>query len=108
MISINDLPSDLSDEQRNRAALLLNELQAVIVGVQLVRSMRLLAYVSTLEVLESVSARFMTGELAALLQQLFRCLMHIDDITVVVSIQAEDLQRCRNDFGFIGKIVLLI
>ena len=108
MISIKDLPDDLSDDQRNRAALLLNELQAVIVGAQLVRSMLLWTYVSTLEVLESVSARFMSGELAAVFQQLFRCLMGIDDLTVAVSVQAEDLQGCRDELGFIGKVVLLM
>lgn len=108
MISIKDLPDDLSDDQRNRAALLLNELQAVIVGAQLVHSMLLWTYVSTLEALESVSARFMSGELAAVFQQLFRCLMGIDDLTVAVSVQAEDLQGCRDELGFIGKVVLLM
>lgn len=106
MISVKDLPEDLSDDQRNRAALLLSELQAVIVGAQLVRSMLLFTYISTLEVLESVSARFMTGELADVFQQLFRCLMDIDDITIVVSIQAEDLQGCKDELGFVGKALM--
>jgi len=108
MISVKDLPDDLSDDQRNRAASLLSELQAVIVGAQLVHSMLLLTYVSTPQVLESISARFMTGELAALLQQLFRCLMDIDDITVAVSIQAEDLQGCKDELEVVGKVVLLL
>ena len=108
MISVKDFPADLSEDQRNRAAVLLSELQAVIVGAQLVRSMRLLMYVSTLEVLESVSATFMTGELAAVFQQLFCCLMGISDITVAVSIQAEDLQGCKDELGFVGKLLLLI
>jgi len=108
MISVKDFPADLSEDQRNRAAVLLSELQAVIVDAQLVRSVRLLMYVSTLEVLESVSATFMTGELAAVFQQLFCCLMGISDITVAVSIQAEDLQGCKDELGFVGKLLLLI
>jgi len=108
MISVKDFPADLSEDQRNRAAVLLSELQAVIVGAQLVRSVRLLMYVSTLEVLESVSATFMTGELAAVFQQLFCCLMGISDITVAVSMQAEDLQGCKDELGFVGKLLLLI
>ena len=108
MISVKDFPADLSEDQRNRAAVLLSELQAVIVDAQLVRSVRLLMYVSTLKVLESVSATFMTGELAAVFQQLFCCLMGISDITVAVSIQAEDLQGCKDELGFVGKLLLLI
>jgi len=108
MISVKDFPADLSEDQRNRAAVLLSELQAVIVGAQLVRSVRLLMYVSTLEVLESVSATFMTGELAAVFRQLFCCLMGISDITVAVSIQAEDLQGCKDELGFVGMLLLLI
>jgi len=108
MISVKDFPADLSEDQRNRAAVLLSELQAVIVDAQLVRSVRLLMYVSTLEVLESVSATFMTGELAAVFQQLFCCLMGISDITVAVSMQAEDLQGCKDELGFVGKLLLLI
>jgi len=108
LISDKDLPDDLSDDQRNRAALLLSELQAVIIGAQLVHSMLLLTYVSTLEVLESVSGRFMRGELTTVFQQLFRCLMGIDDITIAVSIPAEDLQGCKDELELVGKVVLLM
>lgn len=105
MISLRDLPDSLSDDQRNRAAFLLKELQALIVSAQLVRSIQLLTYMSTCEVLEAVNAMFMSGELAAIFQQLFRCLTGVNDLTVSISIKAEDLQDCRYELGFVGKVV---
>jgi len=108
MISLKDLPESLSDEQRNRAAVLLKELQAVIVGAQFVRSILLLTYVSTCEVLESIVAMLLSGELSDLLQQLCRCLTGVDDLTVTVSVKAEDLQECRDEFGCVGKAMLLL
>jgi len=104
MVSLKDLPDSLSDDQRNRAAVLLKELQAVIVGAQFVRSIQLLTYLSTSEVLESVSAMFLSGQLACLCQQLFRCLTGVDDLTVAISIKAEDLQECQDEFGSAGKM----
>jgi len=104
MVSLKDLPDSLSDDQRNRAAVLLKELQAVIVGAQFVCSIQLLTYLSTSEVLESVSAMFLSGQLACLCQQLFRCLTGVDDLTVAISIKAEDLQECQDEFGSAGKM----
>jgi len=106
MISVKDLPDSLSDDQRNRAASLLKELQAVIVGAQFVRSILLFTYVSTHEVLESINAGFHSGELATFFQQLFRCLTAVDDLTVAISIKAEDLQACRDELANVGKVVL--
>lgn len=108
MLSLKDLPQSLSDEQRNRAAVLLKELQAVIVGAQFVRSILLLTYFSTYEVLESVIAMFLSGELTDVLQQLCRCLTGVDDLTVTISIKAEDLQECQDEFGCVGKVMLLL
>ena len=104
MVSLKDLPDGLSDDQRNRVAVLLKELQTVIVSTQLVRSILVLTYMPTCQVLESVSDMFRSGELAAVFQQLFRCLMGVDDLTVAVSIRAEDLQQCKDELSFVGKL----
>jgi len=104
MVSVKDLPAELSDDQRNRAAALLKELHAVIVGAQLVRSILLFVYVSSHEELQSVNATFMSGELTAVFQQLFRCLTRVDDLTVDISIKAEDLQECSDELGCVGKV----
>jgi len=105
MISIQDLPDGLSDDQRSRAAVLLQELQTMIVGARLVHSILLLCYMPTLELLDSVNATFMSGELTAILQQLFRCLTGVDDLTIAVSITAEDLQQCREALSHAGELL---
>lgn len=102
MISLKDLPDGLSDDQRNRAAFLLKELQTVIIGAQLVRSILLFAYMPTCQVLQSVNVMFVSGELAGIFQQLFRCLTGIEDLTVAISIKAEALQQCKDDLSFVG------
>ena len=106
MISLIDLPDHLSDDERSKAASLLQELQAVIVGAQFVHSIQLLTYISTGDVLDTVDAMFTSGHLEALLQQLFQCLTAVDDLTVAVSIKADDLQDCRDEFLCVGKSVL--
>jgi len=107
IISVKDLPENLSDDQRDRVAFLLKELQAVIVGAQLVRSIRLLTYVPTREVLQSLGARLTSGELAAIFQQLFCCLSGVDDLAVDLSVKVEDLQECKDQLGFIGMAAVL-
>jgi len=102
MISVKDLPH-LSDEDLDKAALLLKELQAVIVGAQLVRSIEMFLYVSTCAVLDAVSVKFLSGELVDILQQLCRCLTGVSDLTVVVFIQADDLQACKQHLSCVGE-----
>lgn len=105
MISPKDLPDGLSDDERNRAAFLLKELQTVIVGAHLVRSILLFSYMPTCEVLESVNAMFLSGKLAAVFQQLLRCLTGVSDLTVTISIKAEDLQQCKDELSFAGQLL---
>jgi len=81
--------------------------RAAIVGAQLVRSIRLLTYVPTREVLQSLGARLTSGELAAIFQQLFCCLSGVDDLAVDLSVKVEDLQECKDQLGFIGMAAVL-
>ena len=102
MISIQD---GLSADQRSRAATLLAELQTVIVGARLVRSILLLCYVPTMERLEAVDDVYESGELASVLQRLFRCLTGVDDLTITISITADDLQQCRDALSHAGELL---
>jgi len=108
MISLTDLPDGLSDDQRDRAASLLTELQAVIIGAQFVHSILLFTYVSSVDVVDSVSAMLVSGQLSTVFQRLFRCLTRLDDLTITVSVKTEDVQYCRDAFAYVGKIVCVV
>jgi len=60
-------------------------------------------YVSTCAVLDAVSVKFLSGELVDILQQLCRCLTGVSDLTVVVFIQADDLQACKQHLSCVGE-----
>jgi len=94
---------EMSDEEKNVARDLVQQLQAVIVGACVTESILLFTHVFTTDILQSIHEMFDSGQLTEVVRDLFRCLSKDKDLTVEVEIGAELFQECENGFADDGK-----
>ena len=99
MISMKDAFEELSNEEIRDISERLTQVQAVLVGARVGGSVLLFTHLMTTGVLESVRRLFDSGELTAIIRDIFRRLAKDENLTVEVDISADQFKECEDGFA---------
>jgi len=99
VMSMKDAFEELSNEEIRDINELLRQLQADLVGARVGGSVLLFTHLMTTGVLESVRGMFDSGQLTAIIRDIFRRLAKDENLTVEVDISADQFKECEDGFA---------
>jgi len=95
--------TQLTEEDKNRASDLLQQLQAIFVVAKISKSILLFVHLLTSDILKSVHEMYDSGQLNDIVRDLFRCLAKDETLSAEVKISADAFKECGDGFAENGK-----